>query len=148
MSQPSAGLDKQQATLQLCIRATGVQNVKPALVLRGKGNVSNEEKEKCDKRVDVYLQQNAWMDEEINMQWTNNTVSPGIGNDKEEKVLLADNVCFQQSQTFHETCRDEINTAVYMLPENHMQKKSQLMLVACGQIMKVKIGEAFERWLE
>lgn len=59
MSQPSAGLDKQQATLQLRIRATGVQNVKPALVFTGKGNVSNEEKEKYDKRVDVYFQQNA-----------------------------------------------------------------------------------------
>ena len=27
-----------------------------------------EEKEKYDKRVDVYFQQNAWMEEEINMQ--------------------------------------------------------------------------------
>jgi len=42
--------------------------VKPALIFRGKGRVANEEKEKYDKRVDVYFQQNAWMDEEINMQ--------------------------------------------------------------------------------
>ena len=80
--------------------------------------MSNEEKEKYDKRGDVYFQQNAWMDEEINMQWTNNTLIPGIGDDKEEKVLFADNVSFQQSQKSHETCRDEINTTVYMLPEN------------------------------
>ena len=39
VSQPSTGLDKRQATLQLCIRAEGEQNVKPALVFRGKGNV-------------------------------------------------------------------------------------------------------------
>ena len=38
------------------------------------------------------------------MQWTNNTRIPGIGDDKEEKVLFADNVSFQQSQKFHETC--------------------------------------------
>jgi len=147
VSQPSAGLDKRQATLQLCIRATGVQNVKPALVFRGKGNVSNEEKEKYDKRVDVYFQKNAWMDEEINMQWTNNTLIPGIGDDKEEKVLFADNVCFQQVKKFHETCRDEINTTVYMLPENHTDK-IQPVDAGCGQMMKVKIGEALERWLE
>ena len=40
VSQPSSGLDERQATLQLCIRAEGDQNVKPALVFRGKGNVS------------------------------------------------------------------------------------------------------------
>ena len=108
--------------------------------------MSNEEKEKYDKKVDVYFQQNAWMDEEINMQWTNNTLIPGTGDDKEEKVRFAD-VSFQQSQKFHETCRDEINTTVYMLPENHTDK-IQPVDAGCGRIMKVKIGEALERWLE
>ena len=87
------------------------------------------------------------MDEEINMQWRNDTLIPGIGDDKEEKVLFADNVSFQQSQKFHETCRDEINTTVYMLPENHTDK-IQPVDAGCGRIMKVKIGEALERWLE
>lgn len=94
----------------------------------------------------MYFQQNAWMDEEINMQWTNNTLIPGTGDDKEEKVRFAD-VSFQQSQKFHETCRDEINTTVYMLPENHTDK-IQPVDAGCGRIMKVKIGEALERWLE
>ena len=65
-----------------------MQNVKPALVFRGKGNVFNEEKQKYDNRVDVYFQQNAWMDVEINMQWTNNTLIPGIGDDKKKKFYL------------------------------------------------------------
>ena len=79
------------------------------------------------------------MDKEINMQWTNNTLIPGIRDDKEEKVLFA--------ERFHETCRDEINTTVYMLPENHTDK-IQPVDAGCGRIMKVKIGEALERWLE
>ena len=70
----------------------------PALIFRGKGRVATEEKEKYDKRVDVYFQQDVWMDEEINMQWVQGTLIPIIGNDKEEKVLFADNVRFQQSQ--------------------------------------------------
>lgn len=57
VSQPSSGLDKRQATLQLCIRAEGMQKVKPAIVFRGKGNVSCEEKAMYDKGVDVYFQQ-------------------------------------------------------------------------------------------
>lgn len=74
VSQPSSGLDKRQATLQLCIRAEGDQNVKPALVFREKGNVSSVEEENYDKRVDVYFQQNAWMDSEVNMQWCRKTL--------------------------------------------------------------------------
>lgn len=34
-----------------------------------------------------------------------------------------------------------------MLPENHMHK-IQPVDAGCGQIMKVKIGEALESWLE
>ena len=54
--QPSPGLDKQQATLQLCTRADGEQKVKPPLIFREKGHVGTEEKEKYDKRVDMYFQ--------------------------------------------------------------------------------------------
>ena len=59
VSQPSTGLDKRQATLQLCIRAGGEQNVKPAIIFRGKGNVSPAEKAMYDKGVDVYFQKSA-----------------------------------------------------------------------------------------
>ena len=86
VSQLSFGLDKRQVTLQLCIGADGEQNVKPALIFRGKGRAATEEKEKYDKRVDVYFQQNARMDEEINMQ--SRAHIPGIGNDKEEKSSI------------------------------------------------------------
>jgi len=109
--------------------------------------VANEEKEKYDKRVDVYFQQNTWMDEELNMQWVQATLIPGIGNDKEEKVLFADNVGFQHSQQFHETRRNQINTTVYMLLENHTDK-IQPIDAGCGRMMKVKIGAAMETWLE
>lgn len=76
ISQPGSGLDKRQATLQLCIRTEGQQTVKPAIIFRGKGNISTEERDKYDNDVDVYFQVNAWIDTEINMdqphpaQWT------------------------------------------------------------------------------
>ena len=61
VSQPSAGLDKRQATLQLCIRATGVQNDKPALVFTGKGNVSNEEKKSMTKELmSIFSKMRGW----------------------------------------------------------------------------------------
>ena len=83
------------------------------------------------------------MDEDINMQWVLGTLIPGIGNDKEDKVLF----CFQQSQTFHETCRNQINATIYQLPENHTDK-IQPIDAGCGRMMKVEIGTAMETWLE
>lgn len=67
VSLPSSGLDKRQATLQLCIRAEGEQNVKPAIVFRGKGNMRADEKAEYDEGVDGYFQSCEWMDSEINM---------------------------------------------------------------------------------
>ena len=48
ISQPGSGLDKRQATLQLCIRAEGQQTVKLAIIFRGKGNISTEERDNYD----------------------------------------------------------------------------------------------------
>ena len=56
VSQPMSGLEKRQATLQLCIRGNGSQTVKPAIVFRGKGNVTLSELAKHYKRIDVYFQ--------------------------------------------------------------------------------------------
>ena len=81
------------------------------------------------------------MDEDFNMQWVQGTCTliPGIGNEKEDKVLF----CFQQNQTFHETCRNQINTTVYILPEN-CTDKIQPIDAGHGQMMKVEIGAAME----
>ena len=146
VSQPSSGLDKRQATLQLCIRAEGQQNVKPGIVFRGKGNVSTEEKAQYDEGVDVYFQSCAWMDSDINMQWVTKTLAPGIGNSPEEKVIFADNVTFQQDKKFHNTCRHELNTIVYLLPENHTDK-IQPIDAGFGKMLKTKIGQEMDKWL-
>ena len=42
---------------------------------------------------------------------------------------------------------NQINTTVYMLPENHTDK-IQPIDAGCGRIMKGKIGAAMETWLE
>ena len=147
VSQPSSGLDKRQATLQLCIRAEGQQNVKPGIVFRGKGNVSTEEKAQYDEGVDVYFQSCAWMDSDINIQWVTKPLAPGIGNSPEEKVIFADNVTFQQDKKFHDTCRHELNATVYLLPENHTDK-IQPIDAGFGKMLKIKIGQEMDKWLE
>lgn len=147
VSQPSSGLDKRQATLQLCIRGDGDQHVKPAIVFRGKGNVSTAEKAEYDQGVDVYFQSCAWMDSHLNKEWLSKTLIPAIGKTSKENVIFADNVGFQQEKAFHEMCRNEINAIIYLLPENHTDKV-QPIDAGFGKQMKVKIGEAMEKWLE
>ena len=112
VSQPTSGLEKRQATLQLCIRGNGPQTVKPATVFREKGNVTLGELAEHDKRIDVYFQKKVWMDSKTNLEWTERTLVPGIADKSIENVLFADNVSFQLDRAFHEKCRDECNTLV------------------------------------
>ena len=105
VSQPSSGLDRCQATLQLCIHASGEQIIKPAMVSGGGGNVAAIERLLYDKWVDVYFQKSAWMDHGVNMEWVDKTLVPCMDKSKSEKVLFADNVSFQLEKDFHERCR-------------------------------------------
>ena len=87
------------------------------------------------------------MDSDINMQWVTKTLAPGFGNSPEEKVIFADNVTFQQDKKFHDTCRHELNTIVYLLPENHTDK-IQPIDAGFGKMLKTKIGQEMDKWLE
>ena len=110
VSQPASGLEKRQATLQLCIRASGEQTIKPAIVFRRKGNITLDELAKYDKRLDVYFQDKGWMDIKTIKEWTERTLMPGILDTRKESVLFADNVSFQTETEFHEILRKKSNT--------------------------------------
>jgi len=60
--------------------------------------------------------------------------------------LFANNFGPQLQQGFHEACR-EMNTIVYLLPDNHTVKV-QPVDAGFGKAMKQKIGEAMQIWLE
>ena len=109
--------------------------------------MTSAERAKYDEGVDVYFQECAWMDHDVNMKWVSKTLIPGIGNSSDEKVIFADNVGFQLNKEFHEACRKKANAVVYLLPENHTDKV-QPIDAGCGKLLKTKIGEAMERWLE
>lgn len=133
--------------LQLWIRAEGWQTVKPAIIFRGKGNVSTSDKrENYDLDVDVYFQANAWMDTDVNMKWTKHTLKNGLGDDPAEVLLFADNVGFHQAQEFHAACR-ELNTIVYLLPDNHTDKV-QPVNAGLWRMIKQEIREAMQKWIE
>ena len=86
VSLPASDLEKRQ----FCIRPSGEQIIKPAIVFRGKENITSDELAKYDKRVDVYFQDKGWMDIKTNKEWTERTLMPGILHTRKESVLFAD----------------------------------------------------------
>ena len=67
VAQPGSGLDKRQATLQICFSPEGM--VKPALIFRGKGKrISQDEVLAYDTDVDVYISVFREMGEEHSLQ--------------------------------------------------------------------------------
>ena len=119
VSQPSTSLDKRQATLQLCIRTE--RDLFLRACLRGQRG----------KHVMGFKDSNTWHRE----------------IDCRESDPFADNVGFQQNKDFHETCRRELNAVIYLLPESHTDKV-QPIDAGCGKLLKTRIREAMERWLE
>ena len=55
IAQPGNGLEKRQASLQICIRPDGTP-ARLAIIFRGQGNITKVEKQAYHKKVDVYFQ--------------------------------------------------------------------------------------------
>ena len=101
ISQPGNGLDKRQCILQICICPEDDQPVPPAIIFRGKGNVSQKEKDADDKRVHVYWQERGWMDSSVALSWIKNTFAPAVDK-KSENVLFLDNLsCYDWWISFY-----------------------------------------------
>ena len=69
------------------------------------------EKKAYHKQVDIFWQENAWVDTEVACQWVKKTLKPAV-NPGEEFLLLCDNLNAQTSDEFKKAVR-EINGIVY-----------------------------------
>ena len=145
ISQPGNGLDKTQCTLQLCISPDG-ECIPPAVIFRGKGNISEKERNAYDKRMHVYWQQNAWMDGAVAQSWVKNTFAPTVAK-SHENVLFLDNLSCQMTEEFHSVCRELASTVVYPLPPDETDK-CQPMDQGVGNLIKELMGKELDKYLE
>ena len=109
INQPhGSGLDKRQATVQLCLRAEGEQLVRVAIIFRGEGSnaLCAEEEDtyrQLSNLLQVYFQPNAWMDEETCCLWhdqfAEDTKSLRTGNDEFHVALGMDQHGAQMTTT-------------------------------------------------
>ena len=107
MTPKGSGLDKRQATLQLCIRAEGDQIVRLAIIFRGQGlRLSAEEKalyRSLSTLLQVYFQPSAWADGQIMMKWLEQFAKDTAAELAGQEILLGmDNHGAQQTTLFRD----------------------------------------------
>ena len=147
VSTPGSGLDKRQATLQLCFSPEDNQ-VRPAVIFRGKHGgkfINKTEKQYYDKDVDVYFQPNAWADTEFSVDWIERTLKPATQVSDSEFLLFCDNLSCQVKDEFKVAIRNINGIVWYGL--NKATDLWQPVDAGFGRLMKQKIREACDEWL-
>ena len=147
--------DKRFCTLQLCCRPVvpeGETQPRIAVIFRGQGTVMNREKDKYDKRVDVYFQKKAWADRPTSKSWVEKTFASHIQSRKNldgslpKTLLFCDNLDSQVHEGFLSALH-ELDSSRYLLPPNETEM-CQPIDAGVGAVIKVKIGQAQDEWLD
>ena len=144
VAQPGSGLDKRQATLQLCF---GLKTVmKPALIFRGMGvRISKAEVLAYDKDVDIFWQAKAWADTRVSVEWVKKSLSPVVSS-LPEYILFCDNLTTQVSDQFRKAVSDTSGNPHYGIPNGtHFW---QPVDAAPGKTFVSLIKQAQNEWFE
>lgn len=143
VSQPGAGLEKRQCTLQICFRPEG-QQPRVSVIFRGQGKrLSAVEKASWHADVDVYFQQNAWADTDFCVQWVNKTLKPVVQG---RFVLFVDNLTGQVADKFKEAVADAGGVCWYGLPG--ATDIWQPVDAGYAELLKVKVRQEHYKWLD
>ena len=144
ISQPGSGLEKRQCTLQIVFRPEGKQP-RICIVFRGKGRISEDERENYHKDVDVLFQDCAWVDTDTSLEWINTTFSECV-KDLDRFVLFCDNLSAQTTDVFKEAIA-KLGGVVWFVPPNTTDL-TQPVNAGYAQIFKMLIKKAQDEWLE
>jgi len=160
-----SGLNKRQATAQLCIRggplpaAAGLipvlQQPKVAIIFRGTGQrISQMEKDGYHDDVTVLWQAKAWVDRQTANAWVRDVIAPlvaadkkaGIADDDSRYLLLADNLDAQTHDTFRSELK-RLQVDLHLLPPGKTDF-AQPIDAGFGRVVKLYMGEEMDKWLD
>jgi hypothetical protein len=150
ISQPFAGLEKRQCTVNACF-GPGAKLMRPAVVFRGKGRVPAVERAAYDPRVDVFFQENAWMDNATSIAWLKKSLLRSLKGEegvvpREQSILFADNLHAQTTDEFKRVLHEECNTLLWLLPPGTTDTL-QPVDAGYGRLLKVEAGKELDKWL-
>ena len=143
-------------TLQLMVNLSGVAELQPQLVIvfRGQGlKVKQQELDAYDKRVKVYFQRKAWMDDALCLRWLNEVFAPYeqrlrelLGSDCDDYLMLmVDGLSGQTAPAFVKTART-YNTLVHVGPAGTTDL-TQVIDRGIGRLLKERFRRRLDDWL-
>lgn len=142
---PSSGLDKRQCSLQVCFSPVA-DKCRIAIIFRGKGKVTKDERLAYHKGVDVYFQKCAWVDREIACQWADKTFGPAIKDIDDGILLICDNLDGQTCDAFRKKIK-ALNGIVTYGPAGQTDAW-QPVDSGFGRLLKILISNEQQDWLE
>ena len=112
-------------TFQILVNLSGIRELQPKLVIvfRGQGRVKQQELDAYDKRVIVYFQRKAWMDDALCLRWLHEVYAPYEKDVRkklrsacdENLLMFVDGLSGQTSPAFIKSART-YNTLVHIGP--------------------------------
>ena len=145
ISQPGAGLDKRQCSLQICFSPEGKQ---PPLVIvfRGAGKrISRDERSSWHKDIHVFFQENARVDTQVAVDWVKKTLKAHTEH-LNRFALLADNLTGQVHKDFKENVSDCSGVVWYGLP--NATDLWQPVDAGYSKMLKTLMEQEHHRWLD
>ena len=109
ISQPGAGLDKRQCSLQICFSPEGKQSPL-GIVFRGAGKRRSEnERSSWHKDGHTFFEDNAWVDTKVTVDWVNKSLKPATEHLLQKRfVSFAKNLTDQVHYDFKENKTDAL----------------------------------------
>ena len=153
------GLDKRQASLQVCVRGRGTQCVTLAIIFRGaedgdyydKSHGGRQpERDRYDARVHVYFQANAWASPSFSNKWIAKTFLPCLraAGIEDESLLFADNLGGQSAvEGQFKTIAHAGKCFVWNYPPG-CTDEVQVVDAGIGQELVRQIGKEQMQWLD
>ena len=114
------------------------------IVFRGKGRISQDERDAYHEEVDVYFQSCAWVDTDVSLEWLEKTLKKPVEN-LDRFVLICDNLTAQTTDAFKEAVAKLGGVVWYVPPDT--TDLTQPVDAGYAQILKVLIKQAQDEWL-
>ena len=173
INQLGPALSKRQATGQVCFRpavpppsgCTGPkakrlyeehlqQQPAPCIIFRGKGNVSEVEKNAYPEGLAVLWQDKAWVDRPLAVEWAEDVIKPfiqaerraGVADEATRYMLLRDNLDSQKQPAYIDFLK-EWAVDDHKLPPNETDQVQPIDR-GLGRQIKVYIGQLMDEWLD
>ncbi|CAB1103677.1 unnamed protein product [Ectocarpus sp. CCAP 1310/34] len=152
ISQPFAGLEKRQCTMQVTF-GPGEKTMRILVIFRGTGKrISPVEKAAYHEDVDVFFQDNAWADQKFCMERAKRSYREGLMRGRGElpkarSILIVDNLHAPTTDEFKEYLAKHCNTLAWY-GRSECTDEVQPVDAGAGRFLKVEVGRQMDIWVE